>query len=52
MDFLYRDTHLSHNINTIFEGEYYPLLGCTNDMLFAMCIEVQTADAATYFFVT
>ena len=51
MDFLHRNTHLLHYINTIFKGEHNSFLGSPNYVLFAMLIEVYALNGATYFLV-
>jgi len=51
MDFLYRNTHLLHNIDTIFKGEYDSFLCGTDNVLLAMLVKVDTLNGTTYLLV-
>ena len=51
MDHLHRNSHLLHDINAIFKREYNTFLSGTDNVVFAMCIEVQSTYAATDFLI-
>ena len=48
MNHLYRNTHLFHNIYTIFKRKHNTFLGCTNNMMFAMSIKIYSTDTTAY----
>ena len=51
MNLLYGDSHFFHDVDAVFKGEYDSFLCRTNDMVFAVGIKIQSADATTDFFI-
>ena len=48
MNLFDRNSHLFHDVDTVFKRKYNSFLCSTNNMMFAMCIEVYPPNAATY----
>ena len=51
MNLLYRDTHLLHDINTVFKREHDPFLCGTNNMLLSMQVKINSTYRASCLFI-
>jgi len=51
MNFLHGNAHLFHDVDSIFKGKNDAFLRCTDDMLFAVLVEVDAMNGAAYFLV-